>query len=99
MKCDGQYSEAEYQSLERKKLELRAKVVAAQVDMAQRAQEFASLMAQSQRNLEDMQRQIDNLTRGQSEMIVRAAAVMDALDTEEGFKPDKPKPEPLSFNS
>ena len=91
MKCDGQYSEAEYQSLEKSKHDLRKKVEMAQMDMARYAAEFATNMAKSQKKLDNLQRRIDGLTQAQSDMVVRASAVLDALDAEDGFESDEPE--------
>ncbi|KIW86590.1 uncharacterized protein Z519_12802 [Cladophialophora bantiana CBS 173.52] len=102
MKCDGQYSESEYQSIERKKSELRNKVQEAQARMAQRAQWYAGEMArlaqqqslellQEQSRLSQVERQLDKLTQAQSDMTVRACMVLDRLDEEEGYAPDEPE--------
>jgi hypothetical protein len=102
-RCDGQYSEEEYQSIERKKSELQGKVREAQARMAQRAQWYAGEMArlaqqqslemlQEQSRLSQVERQLDGLSRNQSDMVVRACLVMDALDEEDGFEADVPEP-------
>lgn len=106
MGCDGQFSEEEYQSAERQKQALRSKVRSAQSQLSIRAQELATRMAQMRREAQEFvaestkveklllayEQQIADLTRTQSDMVVRQSWVLDALDREEGYEPDEPEP-------
>lgn len=91
MKCDGRYSEDEYQALEMAKQELQKKVREAQDCMAHRAQQFVKEMAREQRLLDKLNRQLDCLYQRQSDMVARACSDLDALDAEDGHVPDEPE--------
>ena len=103
MRCDGQFSEEEYDALERQKMVLQDKVKQARERLSQRAQWYAQEMARlaaqqvielqaEQKSLQFVQRQLDGLTRRQSDMVVRHSLVLDALDEEDGHEPDVPEP-------
>ena len=46
---------------------------------------------QAQKRLGDIERQVENLTQAQSDMVLRESLVMDALDAEAGYAPDEPE--------
>ena len=100
MRCNGQFSENEYESLGRTKLELQEKVRSAQSRVSERAQWYTSEMAHlatqqaagmalEQRSLAFIQRQLDNLSRIQSDMVLRHSLVLDELDAEDDYEPDE----------
>ena len=45
-----------------------------------------------QRSLALMQRHLDNLSKLQSDMVLRHSLVLDALDEEDGYALDEPEP-------
>lgn len=95
MGCDGQFSEEEFDNLERKKLNLRKRVE----EQRQRLAELAQEILRTQSSLGAAEREIEGITRSQSDMVVRHSWVLDALDREEGYSPDEPEPSASGVSS
>ena len=88
MKCDGQFSEDEYQSLQAQKEAPRNEVRAKHV----RLSELAHEILRAQKSLAGDELRIEGITRQQSDMVARYSWVLDALDAEDGYAPDEPEP-------
>lgn len=81
--CDGNFSEAEFEALERKKQDLRRQVSSQQAEVGRRAAEAASAfaaLAQAQQEAHRLERRMEEYAGAQSRMLRRELDALDALE-------------------
>lgn len=88
MKCDGQFSEDEFDLLEKQKEKLRDRVRAQHEHLS----DLALSILRTQKSIAALEKQLGSVTKRQSDMVLRHSEVLDALDAEEGYEPDVPEP-------
>jgi len=82
VQCGGTFSDAEFDSLENRKTELRQK----SVEVRNQLRALAHQLLAAQRLQESLEKQLDNITAKQSEMVDREARLLGELDS---FDPDQ----------